>query len=419
MKDNELTQKIIARQAKLQQSDLLRKRSSVHLQDQAKLLQNKQHYVNFSSNDYLGLSREPAVVQALYQGALKYGVGSTASPLVTGYSPAHSRLEQRLCELTGHEAAILLCSGFAANNALVKTLFDKSSRVIADKLIHASIIDGLRDSGVQFKRFHHNDLEHVKTHLTEFSPSALLTESIFSMDGTQAPLIELSKLCREHGSWLIVDDAHGFGVIGRRGLGASQVQDPQEDVPASQHFGLLGQQGLGSTQVKLETKLPIDAQVITFGKAMGCQGAALLGSQVFIDFLVANSRHYIYSTALSPANAQAALASLECIVLADNKRQHLHHNILLFRDLCQQAGIELTDSLTAIQPVIIGCQQRMLEVAEALKQDGFWVGAIRPPTVPKGQARLRITLTASHQSDAIQRLVESLSSAISANDVYQ
>ncbi|WP_299004574.1 8-amino-7-oxononanoate synthase [uncultured Shewanella sp.] len=413
MIDNELTQKILAQQAKLQQSDLLRKRRTVHLKVNAKLTQKQQHYTNFSSNDYLGLSREPAIANALYQGALDYGVGSTASPLVTGYSPAHFQLEQRLCELTGHEAAIIFCSGFAANNALVKTLFDSTHKVIADRLVHASIIDGLRDSGAQFKRFHHNDLDSVKAHLAQFSPCALVTESLFSMDGTQAPLVELSQLCREHGAWLIVDDAHGFGVLGRRGLGASQWQDPAI-VNQAPHFGLLGQQGLGSTQVKFETKLPIDAQVITFGKAMGCQGAAILGSQLLIDFLVANARHYIYSTALSPANAVAALASLECVVLADRKREKLNDNIMLFRRLCEKAGIELTNSLTAIQPVIIGDLQRMLQVAETLKQSGFWVGAIRPPTVPKGSARLRITLNASHQVKDIQALVEHLSSALSS-----
>ncbi|MCL1123629.1 aminotransferase class I/II-fold pyridoxal phosphate-dependent enzyme [Shewanella surugensis] len=415
MSDNALTHKIIAQQTKLQQADLLRKRQPVHLTDGANLASKQQHFVNFASNDYLGLSRDPAIAAALHRGALKYGAGSTASPLVTGYSPAHTQLEQRLCELTGQEAAILFCSGFSANSALMKTLFNASDKVIADKLIHASIIDGLRDSGAQFKRFHHNNIESVKTHLAQFSPCAVLTESVFSMDGTQAPLAELSALCQQYGAWLIVDDAHGFGLLGHRGLGATQVQSPEMTSASLQHFGLLGQQGLGSTQVKLDSALPIDAQVITFGKAMGCQGAAILGSQALVDFLVANARHYIYSTALSPANAMAALASLECIVLADNKRQRLHNNITLFRRLCEQEGIVLTNSITAIQPIIIGEQQRMLQVADILKNKGFWVGAIRPPTVPKGSARLRITLNASHQSADIQALVDSLSLALQAH----
>lgn len=414
MNDNGLTQKIISQQAKLQQADLLRKRRPVHLSGDARLTQKQQHFVNFASNDYLGLSREPVIAAALHQGALEYGAGSTASPLVTGYSQAHHQLEQRLCELTGQEAAILFCSGFSANSALMKTLFNASDKVIADKLIHASIIDGLRDSGAQFKRFQHNSIDHVKTQLAQFSPCALLTESVFSMDGTQAPLAELSALCQQHGTWLIVDDAHGFGLLGHQGLGATQVQRPEMATSSPQHFGLLGQQGLGSTQVKHDRVLPIDAQVITFGKAMGCQGAAILGSQALIDFLVANARHYIYSTALSPANAVAALASLECIVLADNKRQRLQKNITLFRALCAQEAIPLTDSLTAIQPVIIGEQQYMLNVADRLKNDGFWVGAIRPPTVPKGSARLRITLNSSHQPSDIEALVDSLSRALQA-----
>ncbi|MGS0729749.1 aminotransferase class I/II-fold pyridoxal phosphate-dependent enzyme, partial [Shewanella sp. 0m-11] len=214
--------------------------------------------------------------------------------------------EQALCEATGHEAALLFCSGFSANNALMKTLFNETDLVLADKLIHASVIDGVQDSGAKLKRFSHNDIDSAKSHLERFSPSALLTESLFSMDGDIAPLAELSALCQQHNAWLIVDDAHGFGLLGENGLGATRIAND----------------------------IKIDAQLVTFGKAMGGQGAAILGSQALIDFLVANARHYIYSTALSPAHAVAALAAINMIKQQPERRQKLNDNIACFRAAC-------------------------------------------------------------------------------------
>lgn len=373
-----LLKKFVDAQAQQEALGLLRQRqvldSGESNAEPSSLAHDAKTYLNFSSNDYLGLSREKALIDALTLGAMTYGVGSGSSPLVTGYSHAHLALEKKLCEVTGHEAALLLCSGFSANTALMKTLFNESDTVIADKLVHASIIDGLRDSHTRFKRFLHNDIVSAERLMTSFTPSALVTESIFSMDGDIAPLSELSALCKLKNICLIVDDAHGFGV-----------QSPP----------------------LVDAKIA-DIQVVTFGKALGCQGAAILASQTVIDFLVANAREYIYSTALSPANACVAMAAVECVATQSSRLNKLNQNIDYFRQQCLQASIALTESTTAIQPIVIGEVETTLRAAAQLKLMGILVGAIRPPTVPQGTARLRVTLTAAHTFTNIDTLVDGL-----------
>ncbi|WP_413489579.1 aminotransferase class I/II-fold pyridoxal phosphate-dependent enzyme [Shewanella baltica] len=385
-----LETKIAARQHALREQGLLRQRKVLSVDHTLNtnastsspcFVFEGRAYVNFSSNDYLGLSRVPELAEALHLGAQTYGVGSGASPLVTGYSDAHLALERELCALTGHEAALLFCSGFSANTALMKTLFDQQDIVVADKLVHASIIDGLQDSGAQLKRFLHNSLESAERLLARHQTSALITESVFSMDGDCAPISELSALCRQHNAWLIVDDAHGFAVL-----------DGYSNADAA--------------------KL-IDVQVVTFGKALGCQGAAVLGSQALIDFLVSNAREYIYSTALSPANAALALAATQYSTAHPELQQKLLENITLFKRLCREANVPLLGSDTAIQPLIIGDARQTLQVAEELRTAGIWVGAIRPPTVPVGSARLRITLTAAHAAEDIATCVAQLAQVLS------
>ncbi|WP_108946766.1 8-amino-7-oxononanoate synthase [Shewanella halifaxensis] len=377
-----LATRIVDRNLALKQQGLLRQRIKLVLEpNQSNYFEvDALPYVNFSSNDYLGLATSNELTEALYQGAKDYGVGSTASSLVVGYTQAHAKLEQALCDVTGHEAALLFCSGFSANNALMKTLFEANDLVVADKLIHASVIDGIQDSGAKLKRFSHNDVESAKSYFERFKPTALITESVFSMDGDIAPLVELSALCQQHGAWLIVDDAHGFGVIGEDGFGAT----------------------------RLNADIKIDAQLVTFGKALGGQGAAILGSQALIDFLVANARHYIYSTALSPASAAAAYTALTVIEKQPELRAKLDENINYFRKQCQENNIELTGSTAAIQPIILGDSAKTMAVAKRLKEHGFWLGAIRPPTVPQGSARLRLTLNANHCQQDISALVNVL-----------
>lgn len=375
MGQHPLTERISNKLAVLQAAGLLRQR---HVSE------TKPHaMVDFSHNDYLGLAHEPALVRALYAGAQQYGVGSRASPLVSGYNQAHFALEQRLCELTGHQACMLFSSGFSANNALMKTLFSNKDTVLADKLVHASVIDGLKDSGSQIRRFLHNDVNSA-TRLIERNPhTAVVTESVFSMDGDIAPIAELSRLCQQHDCWLIVDDAHGFGVLPSSFVNANNV----------------------------------DIQVVTFGKALGGQGAAILASKNVIDYLVATSREYIYSTALSPANAQLALAAINWQQDHPQLLTQLTANIALFRQVSLEHQLEITPSMTAIQPIMIGDNHRVLVIAEHLKQQGFLVGAIRSPTVPVGQARLRITLNAQHQASDICALVSAVAQLIQHNDV--
>jgi 8-amino-7-oxononanoate synthase len=395
-----LTQKLKARRQALSEQNLLRERLclspplEISAQDTGpRFSLNGADYLNFSSNDYLGLSQEPELAEALYQAAKTYGVGSGASPLVTGYSEAHQALERHLCELTGHEAALLFCSGFSANTALMKTLFGPEDTVLADKLVHASVIDGLRDSGAELKRFVHNSPDSAARLLEKVPAAALVTESLFSMDGDLAPLASLSALCRSHGTWLIVDDAHGFGVIGEGGRGASALaSDVQMDVQ-------------------------IDVQIVTFGKALGCQGAAVLGRRELIDFLVSNAREYIYSTALSPVNAALALAASRFAQANPQLRTRLEDNIDYFTSLCRQAGIPLLASASAIQPIIIGNAGETMRVAEALRERGIWVGAIRPPTVPVGSARLRLTLTARHSKEEIAKCFAALETVLAAGGV--
>ncbi|MCL1057966.1 8-amino-7-oxononanoate synthase [Shewanella gelidimarina] len=374
-----LQSRVIDKNRELDNKGLLRKRVKVILDtEHANCFEvDDLPYINFSSNDYLGLSRSANVIDALHKGAQDYGVGGTSSPLVTGYNQAHQQLEQVLCQATGHEAALLFCSGFSANNALMKSLFNDNDTVLADKLVHASVIDGLQESGAVIKRFLHNDLASANTHFERHAPCALLTESVFSMDGDIAPLAELSALCRQYNAWLIVDDAHGFGIIGDKGLGAST----------------------------LAGDIHIDAQIVTFGKALGGQGAAILGSRELIDYLVANARHYIYSTALSPAMACAVCAAVEAIIERPSLNEQLQQNIDCFIEACKTKDITLTGSTTAIQPIIIGDSARTLAIAKRLKEHGFWVGAIRPPTVTQGSARLRITITAEHCAEDINAFV--------------
>ena len=347
------------------------------LNSQGLLRQRRIHtetLLDFAGNDYLGLAASNSV-----NGSDIIPVGSGASPLVSGYCKQHQQLERALCDRTGHEAALLFCSGFSANQALITSLFNRGDRVLADKLVHASIIDGLRQSGADFRRFKHNDSVSAGTQADRQPPLALITESVFSMDGDCAPLSELKALCKQHDAWLIVDDAHGFGV-------------PKGE------------------QIDCDAKLA-DVQLVTFGKALGCQGAALLGSQLFVDYMVATCRHYIYSTALSPHAAATALAALrktESRELASR----LADNIRLFTHLAGQASLPLMASSTPIQPLLIGDNHEVLELAERLKDSGFLVGAIRPPTVPAGSARLRITLSAHHSDEQISMLVATLSRLI-------
>ncbi|WP_312952414.1 8-amino-7-oxononanoate synthase [Superficieibacter sp.] len=340
-------------------------------------------FVNFSSNDYLGLSQHPRVVRAWQQGAERYGVGSGGSGHVSGYTTAHQTLEEALAHWLGYPRALLFISGFAANQAVIAALAGKEDRILADRLSHASLLEAASLSPAQLRRFTHNDPQHLQTLLAKpvDGQQLVVTEGVFSMDGDSAPLKELSAAARAAGSWLMVDDAHGVGVTGDGGRGSCHAQQVQPEL-----------------------------LVVTFGKGFGVSGAAVLCSEPVADYLIQFARHLIYSTSMPPAQAVALGAALSVIQSDDGqqRREKLRQHITAFRRGAAALEARLTDSASAIQPLIVGDNARALNMADALRRQGCWVTAIRPPTVPEGTARLRLTLTAAHETEDIARLLEVL-----------
>jgi len=340
-----------------------------------------QRYRHFSGNDYLGLSRHPAVIAAWQQGAAQAGAGAGASGHVTGYSRYHAELEQQLAGWLGYSRALLFISGFAANQAIVHLLAQKQDRIVADKLAHASLLDAASHSPATLRRFAHNQPASLQKLLAQPGTGATLvvTEGVFSMDGDSAPLAEIAAATRAADGWLLVDDAHGIGISGEQGRGSCWQQ-----------------------QVKPELL------VVTFGKGFGVSGAALLCDEATADYVEQFSRHLIYSTAMPPAQCWALLAALQQVQQGDALRARLQANIRRFRAGAAQLPWVLPASESAIQPLIVGENAAALALSQRLAQAGCWVSAIRPPTVPPGTARLRITLTAAHEPADIDALLEAL-----------
>lgn len=353
--------------------------------------------LTFSSNDYLGLANHPAVIAALAEGAHRYGAGSGASHLVSGHSLAHAQLETELARWFAphipQARALYFCTGYMANMAVLTALGTAGATLFCESLNHASLIDGARLAKANVERYPHRDVATLATQLAA-SQSALkliVTDSVFSMDGDVAPLAELLALAERHDAWIIVDDAHGFGVLGENGR------------------GVLEQLGLCSERF---------VYIGTLGKAAGVAGAFVAAHETIVEHLINTARPYIYTTAAPPAVAHALLTSLS-IIAGDEGRQrraHLARLIAQLREglgkLAAEAGWELGESDTAIQPLIVGDNAASLALSAALEGDGIRVGAIRPPTVPEGTARLRVTLSASHSEADVQRLLDALADAV-------
>lgn len=341
-------------------------------------------YLAFCSNDYLGLANHPDLITAAQAATERFGTGSGASHLVCGHSSEHHALEEELAAFTGRDRAILFSSGYMANVGTINALVGKNDAVFEDKLNHASLLDGGLLSGARFQRFLHNDIESLSKKLTasDSERKLIVVDSVFSMDGDLAPLPELAQLAEQHNAWLMADDAHAFGCLGATGAGSAE------------YFGLSQQQ------------LPI--LMGTLGKAAGSYGAFVAGSEALIETLIQQARPYIYTTAIPPAVAAASRAALRLIQREGWRREHLQSLIARFRAGATQLGLQLMDSQTAIQPVLVGSSEDTMTVAESLKQQGIWVGAIRPPTVPAGSARLRITLSASHSEEQVDYLLQAL-----------
>lgn len=362
-----------AQLSQLQQQNLLRTR---------RVFQPGAQLISFAGNDYLGLSQHSQVLKAYAQGLQQWGAGSGASPTVTGFQPPHAYLCRQLAEWLGRDDALLFSSGFAANHCTMRSLAPMYAQVVMDKLSHASLLDGMTGATNNWKRFRHNNVQHAQQLLSAKGASLLVSESVFSMDGDQAPLIALADLAGQATADLWVDDAHGLGVIGAEGCSAA---------------GQLTQR-----------QLPIITA--TFGKGLGVMGAAIVGPSDLIAYLHTRGREYIYSTAFCGAQAAAVSAAIRLAQGYEGQclRARLADNIDYFRTLCQQNNIALAPSEHAIQIVPVGSDQAALMMGDLLAEQGILVGVIRPPTVAKGSARLRITLSAQHSQAEIKLLIQAL-----------
>ncbi len=373
---------------RLAREDLYRSRRVVESAQGVELQCGGRKLINFCSNDYLGLANHPSVVKAFQDGADRYGVGSGSAHLICGHSRAHHALEEELAEFTGRDRALLFSTGYMANIGAISALTGKGDTVFEDRLNHASLLDGGLLSGARFKRYRHADTDGLLDSLSRAEGRTMIvTDGVFSMDGDFAPLDVLSKVANEQDAWLMVDDAHGLGVIGDKGRGIVE------------HFGLTQQQ------------VPI--LVGTLGKAFGTFGAFVAGSETLIETLIQKARTYIYTTALPPAVAVATRAALNVVIEEQWRREKLNDLVRRFRRGAEQLGFPLMPSNSPIQPILIGDSCRAVEIGKCLLDDGFWVGAIRPPTVPQGSARLRVTISTLHEAQQIDRLLESLAKSIS------
>lgn len=340
--------------------------------------------LNFCSNDYLGLATHVDVRRAMSAAAERYGAGSGAAHLVTGHSVEHQALEEELAAFVGRERALLFSTGYMANLGIASALVKRGDAVFEDRLNHASLLDAGLASGARFTRYAHNNATNLSAKLSKSNAprKLVLTDGVFSMDGDCAPLSALAKTSAEHHAWLMVDDAHGFGVLGTQGQGSVQAA------------------GLSTEQVPI--------YMATLGKAAGVSGAFVAGSETLIETLIQKARTYIYTTATPPAVAAATRAALRLIQRESWRRERLHELIAHFRRGALQLGLQLLHSETAIQPIVLGTASAALLASEALLERGFLVSAIRPPTVPDGTARLRFTLSAAHTEADVDHLLDAL-----------
>lgn len=340
----------------------------------------------FCGNDYLGLARHPRLTQAFQKAAGELGVGSGASHLITGHSREHHELEEALAAFTGRERALLFSTGYMANLGVAGALLGRGDGVLEDRLNHASLLDAGLLSGARLIRYPHADAAAVDAKLEVLARDArellVMTDGVFSMDGDLAPVAQLAEATRRYGAWLVVDDAHGMGILGRNGRGTlEELNVSNEEVPV-----LMG----------------------TLGKALGAFGAFVAGKDELIEFLVQKARTYIYTTALPPAVAAATLIALRLIDEEPWRRARVQAHVERFRTAMSGLKLSLAQSPTPIQPIILGSASHALAVSEALWARGLWVAAIRPPTVPEGSARLRITFSAEHTEAQVEQLIAAL-----------
>ena len=367
------------------QAGLYRQRKTVESPQGPEVVVDGKPFLAFCSNDYLGLANHPDVVASFRQAADDCGLGSGASHLVLGHSRAHHQLEEALAEFTGRDRALLFANGYMANLGVISALLGKQDAVFQDRLNHASLLDAGQLCGARSQRYQHNDVDNLRRRLdkSDARRKMIVTDGVFSMDGDIAPVTALAELASQHHTCLMVDDAHGFGCLGNNGGGVAELYH-------------LDQQ-----------QLPV--LVGTLGKAFGTYGAFVAGSDALIETLIQFARTYIYTTALPPAVATATLTSLSLLRHENWRRTHLQDLIRYFRTSCAQLGLPLLQSSTPIQPLLVGGAGQAVSISQILYDHGIIVTPIRPPTVPKGTARLRITFSTAHQRHHLDRLLDALS----------
>jgi 8-amino-7-oxononanoate synthase len=374
---------LAAELAALEAGGLTRRRRILETPQGARVVVDGREVVAFCSNDYLGLAGDPRLAAAAREGAARYGVGAGASHLILGHAAAHHALEEALAQFVRLPRALLFSTGYMANIGIVTTLAGRADAVFADKLNHASLNDAVLLSRADFKRYAHGDLAALEKLLaaSKARRKLVVSDAVFSMDGDIAPVPALLRLCERYDAWLVLDDAHGFGVLGASGGGVLE------------HYGVASERII---------------YMATLGKAAGVFGAFVAGQSALIEILVQRARPYIYTTATPPLLAHTLLASLEIIAAETWRRELLARLILKLKQ--DGAGLRwrLLPSDTAIQPLVIGANDEAVRVAEQLAQRGLLVPAIRPPTVPRGSARLRISLSAAHTDEDVARLVAAL-----------
>jgi len=380
----DLLARLAAQTAEREHAQLLRRLRTIDRVDGPWLETGHQRLLSFCSNDYLGLAQHPQLVAALTRAARGAGVGSTSAHLICGHRTEHAELEEALAVWTGRERALLFSTGYMANLGVLQALLTSGDVCVQDKLNHACLLDGAKLSSAELKRYPHADVAAAARQLASRPDAAALlaTDGVFSMDGDIAPLGELAALCANERATLMVDDAHGLGVLGQHGAGSISAAN------------------LGQHEVPL--------LMATLGKALGCAGAFVAGPTALIEGLIQFARPYIYTTAMPPALAAAALEAVQLAQAEEWRRQKLAALIARFRRGASELGLPLATSTSAIQPLLLGSADAALAAAQALERQGLLVSAIRPPTVPAGQARLRITLSAAHEDAHVDRLLAAL-----------
>lgn len=393
MQRPELLARLAAAQAQRARDGLQRRLRAVESVDGPHIVIDGKALIDFGSNDYLGLAQHPALRAAMTRATQQWGVGAGAAHLLGGHRDEHAALEEKLAQWTGRERALLFSTGYMANLGVAGALLGNADVCVQDKLNHASLIDAVRLSGAELVRYRHADVVSAQRqlHTRPHAAAVLATDAVFSMDGDIAPLRGLATLCKDEQATLMVDDAHGIGVLGADGAGSlSEAGLAQNDTPVL---------------------------MATLGKALGVAGAFVAGSAALIDGLIQFARPYVYTTAMPPALAAAASAAVDIARDDRERRAHLHQLIARFRDGAKARGIVPLPSRTPIQPILVGDSTTALSIARRMEVAGFYVPAIRPPSVPANAARLRVSLSAAHTQDSIERLLDALAGALSPKQI--